>query len=277
MARRQVRWQSGVLAALGILCSVGAAALLLPLWPEPAEAPTATAEVAALRRALAQARQVPAASVDPGGERRLIAVTGTLLAAAPLADPGLLAPSDYIEIWRDVQVYAWTEVAVAPGRYHHELRFVSDPPASAELHVRAGHENPPPLLRSEVRSAEVAFVGAYRFQPGRARLFPEPLPLSPGVLAGRHLAAGLRGGAYLYLGPGRPEAPALGDVRISYRVVRAGREVTLLGEGRGDEVHPLYQGQGAPRLYHLLPGPPYLARRLLHRQKAWPRPALFDE
>lgn len=274
MARRPVRWQIGVIFPLCLVC---AGALLLPLWPDRAEVPTATAEVAALRRALAQAQKISAAAVDPSGERRLIAVTGPLRAAEPLDDPGLLAPSDYIEIWRDVQVYAWIEVPLGAGRYRYELRFLSDPPASADLRDRAGHENPPPPLRSEVRSAQVAFVGAYRFQPARARLFPEPLPLSPGVLAGRHLAAGLRGGAYLYLGAGRPEAPLPGDVRISYRVVRAGREVTLLGEGRGSEVHPLYQGLGAPRLYHLLPGPPHLARRLLHRQRAWPRPALFDD
>jgi hypothetical protein len=199
------------------------------------------------------ARPLPGSRADaPEREGQLVAVTGRLRAAQPLGDPGLLQPGDYVEIWRDVEIFAWHEEPLAPQLYRHVLRFSPDPPDTASMREPAGHENPKVPLRSDVLSAREAWVGAYRFVPARARMAAEPLSLTRDLLTQddrRHrLAAGC-----LYIGSGTPEAPHLGDLRVCYAVVRAGGIVTLFGEKHGDTIIPKIGPRGT-RLYHLLPG-----------------------
>lgn len=213
------------------------------------------------RRLASRAQPRAADAVDRALEGQVVALTGVLRADEPLGDPGLLLPGDYVELWRDVEIFAWYEVQEAPGVYRYAPRWGADPPAAAEFHIPEGHENPPVRLRSEVRSARSARVGAYRFRPGAARLLARPLRLTEDMLdrddRRNRLSEGL-----LYIGSGTEEAPHLGDVRVRYLAVRAGEVVTLLGEQAGDEIVPVYDVSGA-RLYHLLPGPHSEALRLL--------------
>ena len=213
------------------------------------------------RRLAGRAQALSADAIDGALEGQVVAVTGVLRADAPLGDPGLLRPGDYVELWRDVEIFAWHEVEEAPGVYRYQPRWGPDPPATAELHMPEGHDNPPVRLRSEVRSAPHARVGAYRFRPAQARLLAQPLRLSPDMLAEDDRRNRLSEG-FLYLGTGTEEAPHLGDVRVRYLAVAAGQVVTLLGEQQGEEIVPVYDVSGA-RLYHLLPGPHSGALRAL--------------
>ncbi len=244
--------------------------LLLPLavlWPR-GRGPD-------LRPLLRQVRPLSAERVEPGADRQGVAVTGTLRAAAPLSDPGWILPGDYIQIHRQVEMYAWHEVKKADlgnrrraagaerSASGYELRFGSEPPATGEMDPAPPGGNPPMPLRGNVISAQEAFVGAYRFSPRAARLLgDEALWVRQEMLERddrrQRILQGaiyLKGG--LNCGPGsEPEsdkAPCLGDLRISYRVVRAGAVVTLLGEQRGQEIVPFRGALGA-RLFHLVPG-----------------------
>ncbi|MCS6914537.1 MAG: TMEM43 family protein [Myxococcales bacterium] len=217
-----------------------------------------------------EARPASAEAVNPALEGQVVAVTGPLRAEGLLGDPGLLRPGGYIELWREVEIFAWHEDHIGPQGPRYELRWGPDPPATSEMKQPEGHENPPIVLRSEVLNVPRAWVGALRFDPVRARLRAQPLPLSPEMLEDqRHRLSD----GYLYVGKGTAQAPQIGDARIRYHAVPTGQLVTLFGAQQGDKIVPAHDVRGT-RLYHLLPGPYEEALRELPAL-LWQKPMLL--
>ena len=106
--RTVVRGGGAWLALLGLVGALGLL-WLLRLPDGPAVDRLSLVELAA--------QAVPLSGIpDPRVERHLVAVTGPLHAAAPLGDPDLLRAGDYIEIWRQVEVFAYREEIDSLGR-----------------------------------------------------------------------------------------------------------------------------------------------------------------
>lgn len=63
----------------------------------------------------------------------------------------------------------------------------------------------------------------------------------------------LVGGSHLFRGRGTPEDPQIGDVRVSFRALQPGGEVTLYGAQGGEEVKP-FVNKGGDTLYRVLKG-----------------------
>lgn len=211
--------------------------------------------------------------LDPRADGHLVAVTGPLRAAAPLGDPGLLRPGDFIELWRRVEIYSYREIAEADtGRLTHPLAWSEDPQPPWDMRAPQGHETLPPPLRSDLLSAPLAWVGAYRFRPPSAQIWAfVRLPLSPELLAHED-RRWIIAHDYLHLG-GDPAHPRPGDVRVSYLAVRAGAQVTLFGRLHQGLVEAAWDERSS-RLYHVLPGPYEAALRTLslpapQNQRPW--------
>ena len=222
--------RGGVLAGalFGILLLLGS---VVTLWVNEGRAD--------LSKIAQEAIVIPATSAPSEAQGQLVAATGTLEAAEPAFDADFGVRGEYVELDRDVEMYAWDEDE-DDNNYSYNTEWTSSPADSAQFHYSAGHENPPMPYREATFYAQVGRVGSYTFDPSRAHLSGAE-SVSPGSDLRLPRAARIAG-SYIYIGRGSPTQPVVGDVRISYRAVPAGRTVTLYGQLQGDQVEPFYKG-----------------------------------
>jgi hypothetical protein len=204
-----------------------------------------------------------ATNPSPADEGKLVAVTG-VIEADPLGDGGLLVPGPYLRLERVAEMYAWVEEReterqdnVGGGSterttYSYELRWTSSPESGDDFYEPSGHRNPPMPVEGATLSAAGGQLGSFVVDLDAMGLpSAKALPLSAAMVergSGYRLA-----GDYLFRGKGQPDSPRAGDVRISYRAVPAGGEVTAFGAQRGDEL-ALYRTPKGDELYRALEG-----------------------
>lgn len=140
---------------------------------------------------------VSADSVDKSAEGKFVSVTGELKTDEKIGDPEFLAPGNYLNLVREVEMWAWvekedkkTEKKVGGSKktkttYTYTKEWTRDPKPPGKFEFPEGHENPPLTIESKRYAAEKAQVGAYPFQPSAAELpSGEKLALSDGMLTG---------------------------------------------------------------------------------------------
>lgn len=157
------------------------------------------------------------------GEGKLIAVTDKLAVTESVGDPEMLAPGAYVELRRDVEMYAWiekketrTEKRLGGGSdvittYSYRLDWTSSPADSESFSHPEGHENPRLDLRSAVFHPALAQVGGFSFAPAQARLpAATPLELTAGMikLPEAPPASALEPAASVKTPPGKKPVPA---------------------------------------------------------------------
>lgn len=211
------------------------------------------------------ARSVPAsaAAVAPENEGQLVAITGQL-EAAPLGDAQLLAPGAYLRLERVVEMFAWVEETRTERQdnlgggsterttYTYERSWTSSPESGESFYQPSGHRNPPLPIEGATLTATGGQLGAFAVDLGAMGLpAVKELPLTPAMVV-KNSPWRLAGG-FLFQGKGGPESPQVGDVRISYRAVPAGAQVTAFGEQRGARLEPYRTRQG-DELYRALEG-----------------------
>jgi len=179
---------------------------------------------------------VAADTIDPTNEGRLISVAGTLRADSQVVDTQLGVAVEAIALLRDVQMYQWQESCVAEA-------CVQAPKWSADvIDVTAfrehnAHENPGDFPFASARfEADPIRLGAFVVDPA----------LVVATIAARDKPVGLRdihpnleasfreqdGALY---SEAEAHTPAIGDLRVSYRVVPA-EDVILVGIQIGDQL-----------------------------------------
>jgi hypothetical protein len=207
---------------------------------------------------------VAAGAVDGGAEGKFVSVSGPLNAAEPLGDAPFLRDGAYVQLERDVEMFAWVEESESETRdnvggssttrttYSYEKRWTSSPPDSSSFERPAGHTNPPMPVEGRTVTASQASVGAYRVDTAEIDLpGGERLALRPELVT---LASGQRlAGEYIFMGKGTPDSPQIGDVRISYQALPSGAQVTAFGTQRGAALAP-YMHRGEQRFYRALMG-----------------------
>lgn len=189
-------------------------------------------------------------------EGNFVSVTGWLTSPGMLGDDPFLRAGDYVFLERRVEMYAWvkqetsTILSFNEPESRYRLAWTSTPQYASEFAVPAGHENPLLFIAPLTLMADEVYVGRYALEPARL-VWPDrhTLPLNAeNVIAGNYLVTP----EFIYLGTGTPEAPHLGDVRISYGVVYENVLATVLGKLGNGRVHPYFAGEAS--LYHLLEG-----------------------
>ncbi len=188
------------------------------------------------------------AAAPSGAAGRFVSVTGALGSVEMLGDPDFLAPGPWIELNRSVEMFAWTEKKETRtekkvgGReekiteYSYVKEWTGHPEPPSEFKRPEGHENPPTSWEDKEFSATEAKVGGWGFDPREADLpAGSPLGLADLGLVGKGLEA-VRVSDTLTLARGTPEAPEIGDLRISFSALSPGATLTMFADAAADRL-----------------------------------------
>ena len=168
---------------------------------------------------------VDGARVSAQTEGKQVAVAGTLASNEQLGDPPYLAEGAYVQLNRNVEMFAWVEHKSTETRndtggsstttttYTYDKQWTSSPEDSQTFEHSQGHTNPPLPVQSATVVVSSASVGAYTIDPADITL-PNARDINldnemVATSANRRLA-----GNYILLGRGSSDTPQLGDIRI---------------------------------------------------------------
>lgn len=208
------------------------ACVILLWWNEGRAVTTANS----LKEGAAAVVSVAADKVDATNDKKLVHVSGGAKTDASIEDPdfGLSVPA--LKLIRQVEIYQWVENKKVEKKenvggseetkttYTYEKQWVDAPVSSSEFKMSADHTNIGELIAdSGTFTAEKVTLGAFQVpeslvgRMGGAQILP---------LKDQDLADDLKDRAKVhqntfYFGKD-PAAPAIGDQRVSYEVVKPG-------------------------------------------------------
>ena len=195
---------------------------------------------------ICEAESSEVAADEAGHDGDFVSVTGELKSGSMLGDPEFLSPGNYINLSRDVEMYAWVEHTesetvdkVGGGTetrttYTYEMEWTSNPRTNG--FEDSSYNNPPMQIQSQSWSGDSANIGVWEIDVDDAR-WPGGEALSPSSLTLLGQAArGTVSGDHVYLGYGGPGSPGIGDHRISFRALSPGATVTGFGEASGSSL-----------------------------------------
>jgi Transmembrane protein 43 len=208
------------------------------------------------------------ARVDPANDGKLVHASGEMKAPAPVFDPEFGVSANGLRLMRVVEMYQWkedkktetrknfggSEETVTTYSYGHEWSETRID--SRDFKQPDGHVNPQMRYQGTAVLARDVSFGAFR---PNARVV-EMLPASEKVRVETALADTVRtrigwpvsvNDGVFYLGADAAK-PAVGDLRISYRLVPAG-PVSIIGQEQGTDFNP-YQTKAGDRLLMVRPG-----------------------
>ncbi|WP_171070049.1 TMEM43 family protein [Methylobacterium terricola] len=198
-------------------------------------------------RSLAEAgsvvRTVPTDRRDPSLDGTLVHLAGPATTAAGAADDELGQRSRGLALARKVEMYQWRESEQGAGadrKFTYRREWSEQPVPSAGFRV-PGHDNPALPVRSRRFGAADARVEAVPVGAEATRLLPAPglLPADDtGATALRQaLGRPVRASAGVYHVGLAPEAPRVGDLRITYTQAPEG-PASFLGRQGADGLTP---------------------------------------
>lgn len=183
----------------------------------------------------------------------LVSASGTVTAEPAVGDDLYLQPGPYLQVDREVEMYAWVEDSeettttksdgsqTTETTYSYSQEWVNSPADSSNFNVPEGHANPAKSLNNLVTSAASATVEQYAFTPSKVTA-PEGKPV---VLTADKVAltanATLANDTYIFVRNGTAgtyATPEVGDVRVSYTAVVVPFEGTVFGQLQGEELVP---------------------------------------
>jgi hypothetical protein len=204
------------------------------------------------------ARVVPVAKLDPTNEGKLVHFTGQARTDELLSDHELGVSAAALRLQRRVEMYQWYEKSTSRENvggskttvYTYDKKW-SELLISSSSFKEAGHTNPSQM---RIKPSDVASTKAKLgdFDLGAPIISEhvdkwESLPASVGANAAK-LPADLHGkpkqdGDALYVGD-NPSSPAVGDCRITYRVVKSPLTMSIVAKqaGRGFVAYPAKAG-----------------------------------
>lgn len=195
-----------------------------------------------------------AATVDPSLDGEFLAATGKLNSSETLGDESFLRPGNYLELHRNVEMYAWVEKtsskttknvggsSTTETTYTYEKQWTSSPESSSSFRHAAGHNNPELPFGSGSWKVSSATMGAYKVDP-------QALELPSGTeLVLDDVATELDDGwsiksDYIVNSANALTSPKVGDIRVSYTAVPNNVDVTLFGKASAGQLVP-YEAKG---------------------------------
>lgn len=211
---------------IGLLMLVGSMVLLS--WNEG----RAVDAITALNAGAKIVVSVPADSVQPANEGRLVHVSGPTTVPGPLTDTVFhITAAGALRLERQVEMYQWrekeeskTEKSLGGGEsttttYRYVKEWSERPVDSGSFKKPEGHANPSMPYRSATIDARGAKLGAFTLDQNQIKRIDafERLPPDPAAA----VPSGFQwAGEQLYRGTS-PEQPRIGDLRVGFRVVPA--------------------------------------------------------
>lgn len=201
--------------------------------------------------------------VDAANDKKLVHVTGEAKAADPVVDPDFGVSVPALRLVRSEEIYQWVEdkktekkEKVGGGEetkttYTYDKKWTDKAVNSANFKKPQGHENTGDLIAGDANiAAEKVTLGAF--------VVPESLvsqmgdPAKHGVTDAdlAKLPADLKDGAHVQAGAfyfgEKPDAPQVGDVRVSFEIVKPGT-FSIMAAQIGDTFEP-YQTKAGDAL-----------------------------
>ncbi len=210
---------------------------------------------------------VAANAVDVSAAQKgdFVWVTGEVTGSEEIADGLYLNAGPYLEIVREVEMYAWVEKTEESSNtnlggsetttttYNYVKEWTESPESSGEFEYPEGHINPSLPIEGDETIVRTVLVDGYKLDGDSVELPPaEALDLTDEIV---ELSAGaeLANNEYIFLGNGSIASPQLGDVRISYRVVSTDFTGTAFGVLDGTELEA-YVDEDGNKVYRLFDG-----------------------
>lgn len=216
------------------------------------------------------ATEISSASVstDSSLNGKLISTTGIVNSDQTIGDGLYLNPDKFIAVERKVEMYSWTEKSESQSKkniggsettettYTYSKDWEENPADSTGFNHPEGHENPKKGLDSLTNKVTASTIGAYAFDPQSVTL-PDlvQLPLTSSNIKLSNGAI-LAGGNYVFIrktDTGTFDSPQVGDLRVSYNVLRPGFSGTIFGKLNGSKIDPYFDQKGN-NLYRLFIG-----------------------
>jgi len=200
---------------------------------------------------------VEADEFDAENDGELVHAIGETSSDQELHDPEFGVTTPGIRLNRNVQIYAWTEKESSSSStsatgskttkktYTYEKKWVSSLPNSHHFKQPEGHENPTELgYKSASFQADKVALGDYTLDPQLVgKLTNEKtVPLDKDSLkipAGAHVS-----GNTIYIGADAENNPAVGDLRITEKVVPTGQVSVVAGQGPKERLAPFQTDAG---------------------------------
>jgi hypothetical protein len=205
----------------------------------------------------------PADSIDASKEGKLVHMNGAVTTEAPLVDDELAVEASAVKLIRTVEMYQWKEEEKSEKRkkmgggeetvttYSYSKEWSSGRIDSSQFKQPEGHENPEASpFESRTFVADPVKVGAHKLSPEQIGKLNDSAEFPLEASAAEKLSADLQGkikvaGGKFYMGADEA-SPVLGDVRISYQVVKPDT-VSLAAVQTGDSFSP-YQAKAGDQI-----------------------------
>jgi hypothetical protein len=181
----------------------------------------------------------------PANEGKLVHMTGQATSTQPLVDPevGVTFPAT-LHLVRKVEMFQWVQSSTSSTKdkvggtqettttYTYEKKWSETPQDSTSFAKPEGHANPEMPLQSAKFQATDAKLGGFAL-PGTVldQLVPEVAVDAPTTPAGW-----TKIGTALFKGTGTIDAPAIGDLRVSYMPLASTTVISLIGKQSGSNL-----------------------------------------
>ena len=219
-------------------------------------------------------------STDSTVSGKLISTSGNVNSDQVIGDNLFLNPDKFIAAEREVEMYSWIEKSESHSKtntggsettettYTYSKGWEENPKSTSNFKHPEGHENPQKSLDSYTNKVTAATIGAYNFDPQSVTLpnFSQ-LPLNSQNVTLSD-GATLANDSYIFIKKsesGTFDSPQVGDLRISYHVLRPGFDGTIFGKLSGSKIDP-YFDQDGNNLYRLFIGTRDQAISTLHTE-----------
>ncbi|KAB8141647.1 hypothetical protein F8S13_18050 [Chloroflexia bacterium SDU3-3] len=198
---------------------------------------------------------VDAGSAGTSSDGKFIAAQGVIHSDETLGDAKYLSAGSYLQLNRVVEMYAWKEESRSETKknlgggetttttYDYVKEWTDSPEDSSSFEYQSNHTNPKKAVDNAAMTVKQAKVGQLSLDTAQLEM-PEAsnLPLTSDMVEEGSSHRFIE--PYIFIGKGTPDAPQIGDLRISYTAVDNDVKATVFGTQQGMAVAPYsYKGE----------------------------------
>lgn len=236
----------------GVLAGLLLFALSFPLlfWNEGRAVTTAKS----LDEGQSAVVSVSADKVDPANDKKLVHVSAATRTDEKLKDPDFAVEVNAIKLNREVEMFQWVEkkhereekLTGGGSRtittYEYEKEWVDHAVSSEDFHDE-GYGNPGPLpYQAASESAQTVTLGAFTLSSEQVGKLNDAEDLSVDGATAKSVEGGKPEAGGVYIGA-NPASPSVGDVKVKWRVVKAG-PTSVVGVQAGNSFSPYHASAG---------------------------------
>jgi hypothetical protein len=203
---------------------------------------------------------VKSENVDPANNQKLVHMSGKAATTETLTDPDFLVAANAIKLRRNAEMYQWEEKKESKTQkklgggsetvttYSYEKSWSDRAIDSSSFKEASEHQNPSALpVDGWSAQAEHVTLGAFTLTPSLLGQLDdyEPVSVTDASLAQvpRELRAKLKVHSNTFYMGADPQAPKIGDTRISFSVVKPG-DVSVVSKQIGTSFEPYRASAG---------------------------------